>query len=94
LLGSHYGSSQSVSNLYYGYLNLQRILGLGYGEGICLPDNDVIAYMWLNLASSDKVYGQGPKNYRDHLTGRMTKEQIALGQKLSSEWQQKKGKSK
>ena len=65
-------------------------LGECYYIGNGVPEDDVKAYMWFNLSSV-----QGNKAgiiQKDAVTKRMTKEQIAEGQKLSLEWQEKKKK--
>ena len=52
------------------------------GEGI--PEDDVLAYMWANLAAA-----QGHENAQEiqHIIEeRMTREQIAEAQRMSREW--------
>ena len=71
-----------------GYALAQNKLGLFYALGRGVPEDDVTAYMWLNLASPEgnEVF----KRLKDMLTERMTKEQIAEGQKMSREWLEKR----
>ena len=48
------------------------------------PEDDVLAYMWYNLAQAQ---GLGPAGYnKDFIEERMTREQIAEAQRLSREW--------
>ena len=52
------------------------------GEGV--PEDDVLAYMWYNLAAAQgNELAQGNKDTTER---RMTREQIAEGQRLSTEW--------
>jgi hypothetical protein len=46
--------------------------------------------MWLNLASAQG--GEDSKLRKDKLTERMTREQIAEGQKMSRDWLEKSEK--
>ena len=57
------------------------------GEGV--PQDDVEAHRWLNLAAS-RVTGDAKKRYaegQDALRARMTSAQIAEAQRLAGEWQ-------
>jgi TPR repeat protein len=79
----------------------QLQLGLMYANGIRVP-KDVVegvpkdeakAYMFFNLAAANgsEYWSEGEKR-RDALAKRMTKEQIAEGQKLTREWLERKAK--
>ena len=66
-----------------GYDLAQSILGEMYSKGQGVPQNYILAYMWLSLSSA-----QSP-NATAKLRGivaAMTPEQIAQGQKLAREW--------
>jgi TPR repeat protein len=52
------------------------------GEGV--PQDNVLAYMWANLAAAQGA--GGAQELKDLLEERMTREQIAEGQRLSREW--------
>jgi TPR repeat protein len=67
----------------------QLFLGLCYANGEGVPEDDVKAYMWLNLASAQQG-DEEIKRRKDVLTERMTREQIAEGQKMSREWLEKR----
>ena len=59
----------------------QAALGGRYMSGGGVPEDDVQGYAWLNLAAAQ---GHGAaKDLRDLIRKRMTREQIAEGQKLS-----------
>ncbi len=63
-------------------------MGVCYAEVKGLPEDDVTAYMWASL--SHAVLGNyDSKKLKDLIIQRMTKEQIAEGQKLSREWQER-----
>ena len=67
-----------------GNSNAQNNLGVLYANGEGVPQDDVLAYMWFNLAGapSDEI----EKRIRETVSKRMTPEQIAEAQKLSREW--------
>jgi TPR repeat protein len=70
-----------------GISGAQCILGMAYVQGEGVPKDQVIAYMWLNLASAS-----GKSEYKkklDELTKSMTKEEVAEGQRMCSEWKPK-----
>jgi TPR repeat protein len=67
-----------------GLAEAQSELGARYAEGDGVPEDVVTAYMWLNLASAQG--DEDSKSLKDVLTERMTREQIAEGQKMSREW--------
>ena len=62
-------------------------LGLCYDNGDGVPEDDITAYMWFNLASAQGL--DTAKISKDIIAKRMTKEQVAEGQKLSREWQER-----
>jgi TPR repeat protein len=64
------------------------VLGCCYAFGRGVPEDDVEAYMWANLASAQG--DEASKLLKDELTERMTREQIAEGQKMSREWLEKR----
>ena len=72
-----------------GHSGAQWFLGLCYANGEGVPEDDVKAYMWLNLASAQQG-DEEIKRRKDVLTERMTREQIAEGQKMSREWLEKR----
>jgi len=73
-----------------GYVRSQNLLGFMYELGKGVPQNYIVAYKWVNIAatSGDKT----AINSRDRLLKEMTPEQIAEGQRLSSEFVAKKSK--
>jgi uncharacterized protein len=71
-----------------GHAIAQNHLGLMYADGRGVPQDYVIAHMWLNLSAA-KGYDLSVKN-RGFLETRMTAEQIAEAQKLAREWKPKR----
>ena len=71
-----------------GHASAQFNLGSCYASCRGVPEDDVTAYMWLNLASAQG--DEDSKLRRDLVTKRMTREQIAEGQKMSREWLEKR----
>ena len=62
----------------------QYKLGVMYADGNSDSKDDIVAYMWCNLAAAQgNVEARELKNT---LSGRMTREQIAEAQKMSREW--------
>jgi len=53
-------------------------------NGEDMPQDDVLAYMWLNLASAQG--NENAQSNKDIAEQQMTREQIAEGQRLSREW--------
>ena len=72
-----------------GYSDSQFMLGVLYSLGDGVPKDDVLAYMWVNLAA---VGGQGGKKLRDSIGRRLSKGQLAEAQHLTRNW--KPGSSK
>lgn len=70
-------------------------LGIMYAEGGGVPQNDVLAQMWLSIAAAQgHVANPGQedaRNYRDNVAKRMTSDKIAEAQKLAREWLAKHG---
>ena len=73
-----------------GNASAQYNLGVCYAGRLGVPEDDVTAYMWLNLASAQGYPLAMPE--KSDLTKRMTREQIAEGQKMSREWLEKREK--
>lgn len=59
-------------------------LGVMYADGNGVPQDDIQAYVFFNLAAAQG--DKDAKKYREQIAERMTKEQIAEGQKLAREW--------
>jgi TPR repeat protein len=55
-----------------------------YGTGQGGPEDIVLAYMWWDLAAAQGV--EDAQDNKDIAESRMTREQIAEGQRLSREW--------
>jgi len=68
----------------------QGNLGLMYGKGQGVAQNDVYAYMWFNIAAS--LGNEDAAKNRDLIAKEMTPSQIAEAQKLASECVKKKYK--
>ena len=62
----------------------QALLGAMYTLGLGVPVDQVIAYMWANLASAQG--DETAQQIREGAEQRMTREQIAEAQRLSREW--------
>ena len=62
----------------------QANLGFMYSRGEGVPEDDVLAYMWDNLAAAQG--NEAAQRNKDLVERRMTREQIAEGQRLSTEW--------
>ena len=71
----------------------QSELGVVYFNGRGVPQDYVLAYMWLNLAaaqgSQDVPEGYDASSRRGHVAKFMTREQIAEAQRLAREWRPK-----
>ena len=67
-----------------GYARAQYNLGVMYENGAGVPENDVLAYMWYNLAAAQG--NEIAQENKDIIEERMTREQIAEGQRLTREW--------
>ena len=68
----------------------QRDLGRLYEKGWGVPKDDVLAYMWYNLAAAqERDSFSTAASHRDTLAEHMTPAQIAEGQRLTREWKPK-----
>jgi TPR repeat protein len=72
----------------------QFYLGVMYGKGQGVPQDNVLAYMWFSLAASRFPVAEGKKRdmcvrNRDRVASMMTLEQIAEAQQLAREWNPK-----
>ncbi len=65
-----------------GLASAQFNLGVMYDNGEGVPENDVLAYAWFNLAAAQGF--EPARETKDQLSGRMTREQVARAQELSS----------
>ncbi len=70
-----------------GDADAQFNLGVMYHNGYGVPQDDVQAHMWFNLAE-EHGHANAAKN-RDIVAKRMTPAQIAEAQKLAREWKPK-----
>ena len=63
-------------------------LGVRYSNGRGVPQDDVQAHMWFNLAASRSTGEERERvvRSRDLAAGRMTPDEIAEAQRLASEW--------
>jgi hypothetical protein len=55
-----------------------------YSNGEGVPEDDVLAYMWYNLAAAQGH--EDSQARRDVIGQQMTREQIAEAQRMSREW--------
>ena len=76
-----------------GQFAAMRNLGLMYAEGRGVPQDDVQAHMWINLAASRlsaaaarRGIRDGIVKLRDGVENRMTPAQITEAQRLAREW--------
>ena len=70
-----------------GIADAQYNLGVMYAKGEGVPENYIKAYMWVSLAAA---FGyKDEKKAKEVLKKRMSSEQIAEAQRLSSEWFEK-----
>ena len=73
-----------------GLARTQFYLGAAYELGIGVPKDYIQGYMWHNLASA-----QGHEKAKEDklkLSKKMTKEEIAEAQRLSTQWFERKAK--
>jgi uncharacterized protein len=66
----------------------QAMLGLMYDKGHGVPLDFILAYKWLNLAAA-RTQGHEQENFsrlRDALASKMSKDEIAEGQRLALDW--------
>ncbi len=72
-----------------GHAGAQASLGGMYSQGQGVPQDDVLSYMWFNLAASRYPLTRLRDNAvegRDAVAERMTPAQIAEAQKLARQW--------
>lgn len=62
----------------------QRMLGIMYQEGLGVRQDDVLAYMWLELSAG--AGDSKAREARDKLEQKMAPDQIAEGKRLAREW--------
>mgnify|MGYP001440917094 CR=1 FL=1 len=67
-----------------GYANAQYNVGIMYADGDGVAEDNVLAYMWYNLAAAQGQ--QLAVSLKENIERRMTREQIAEAQRLSTEW--------
>ena len=67
-----------------GDASAQNSLGFMYELGEGVPEDIVLAYMWYNLAAAQG--NETAQSNKDRTERRMTREQIAEGQRMSREW--------
>ena len=67
-----------------GLAEAQNNLGLMYAKGEGVPENDVQAYKWWNLAAAQG--NESAKENKAIVEKKMTREQIAEAQRLSTGW--------
>ena len=67
-----------------GFAQAQYNLGGMYARGFGVPADDVLAYMWVNLAAAQGILNS--RQSRDLFAERMTREEIAEAQRMSREW--------
>lgn len=71
-----------------GNASAQFNLGAMYANGQGVPQDDVQAHMWFNLAAAQG--DEDGKKGRDRAAGKMTLQQIAEAQELARSWKPKK----
>lgn len=73
----------------------QYVVAIAQGVGVGLPQDDVAAYMWLNLAAAnadadaDSWVGESAPKTRDRIRSLMNPTEIAEAQRLTREWKPK-----
>jgi TPR repeat protein len=80
---------------YGGLAVSQEALGLMYTRGLGVPQDFVLAHMWLNLAAAsyspefEKSEQERAIGRRNDVARSMTRQQVAEAQRLAREWQPK-----
>jgi hypothetical protein len=65
-------------------------IGSALSDGIGVPKNEVQALMWLNIAASRKSFLRNSiAIHRDYVEKRLSRDEVAAAQKLSSSWKPK-----
>ena len=67
-----------------GYATAQYNLGNRYANGEGVPEDDLLAYMWWNLAAAQG--NETAQSNKAQAESRMTRDQIAEAQRMSTEW--------
>lgn len=67
-----------------GHASSQHNLGVMYAIGRGVPEDILMAYMWFNLSAARGV--ENAKTSKEIIEKKMTRQQIAEGQRLSREW--------
>jgi TPR repeat protein len=70
----------------HGDASAQFYLGLMYGAGQGVPQDYVLAHMWVSIAAAKVPSGEVQQNaasYRDSIENKMTAQQIAMSQKIT-----------
>ena len=70
-----------------GEADAQYNLGVCYYNGDGVPQDEVLAYMWYDLASANGL--KRAERKKGQLEKRLTRQQITEAQKLSREWKPK-----
>jgi TPR repeat protein len=71
-----------------GHASSQAILGMMYESGAGVPQDDISAHLWFDLAAASGA--NEAAELRDRVAARMTSVQIAQAQKLAGEWKPRK----
>ena len=71
-----------------GNAEAQSNLGFKYADGRGVPQDNIQAYMWYNLAASNGA--DGAAKQRDQLAAKMSPGDLSEAQRLASEWKPKK----
>jgi uncharacterized protein len=66
-----------------GGVDAQRILGLSYAHGGGVPQSDVLAYLWSDLAAAQG--DETGRHTRDAAASLMTPDELELARRLVSE---------
>ena len=82
--GTALAAASQVARVEQGYATAQSNLGNMYANGQGVPEDDVLAYMWWNLAAAQGY--EDAQGNKDILEQQMSREQIAEAQRLSREW--------
>ena len=73
-----------------GYIAAQASLGAMYGTGLGVPQDNLYAHMWGNIAASNG--NQGGRKLLDVIVNQMTADQIVQAQQIARRCVQKKFK--
>ena len=67
-----------------GVVGAQVLLGELFQLGLGVPEDEILAHMWFNLAVAQG--DETAREKKDMIEQRMTREQIAEAQRLTREW--------